>query len=52
MAHPYVDLAVVLFFVDRTVARGVPTRIAITRASKRYRVDRELVLAAYRSETS
>lgn len=45
----YVDLALVLSFVDRTVLRGVPTRIAITRAAKHYRLDRALVRSAYRS---
>lgn len=45
----FVDLADVLAFVDSTIGHGVPTRVAITRASKRYRLERELVLAAYRS---
>lgn len=49
MRSGFVDLALVLLFVDRTVERGVPTRIALSRAAKRYQLDRELVLAAYRS---
>lgn len=46
----FVDLSIVLLFVDRTVERGVPTRIALTRAAKRFQLDRDLVVAAYRSQ--
>lgn len=48
-SRSFVDLAAVLQFVDRTVERGVPTRIAVTRAAKRFHLDRELVLAAHRA---
>jgi hypothetical protein len=46
----FVDLSLVLTFVDRTVDRGVPTRVALTRAAKRFRLRRELVVAAYRCD--
>lgn len=45
----YVDLALVLAFVDRTVARGAPVRVAISRAAKHYSLPRDWVLAAYRT---
>lgn len=43
------DLATVLNFVQRTVAKGVPVRVAIARASKRYRMDRDLIRGFYRA---
>lgn len=43
------DLQTVLRFVDRAVAKGVPVRIAIIRASKRYRMDRNLIRGFYRA---
>ena len=43
------DIYTVLDFVDRTVARGVPVRVAISRAEKKYGVQRSLVRAFYRS---
>ena len=49
-ADKFVDLTTVLAFVDRTVARGAPVRVALTRASKRYDVSRPIIRAAYRSE--
>ena len=43
------DLAHVLSFVDRTVSKGVPVRVAIARASKRFRMDRNLIRGFYRA---
>lgn len=45
-----VDIYTVLDFVDRTVARGVPVRVAISRAERRYNIERSLVRAFYRSQ--
>lgn len=50
MAESFVDLNTVLAFVSRTVDRGAPTRVAISRAAKRYRIHRSLVVAACRSQ--
>jgi len=43
------DLATVLHFVDRAVDKGVPVRVAIQRASKRFRMDRNLIRGFYRA---
>lgn len=41
----FVSLTEVMDFVTRTNGRGVPMRIAIDRATKRYGVQRDLVKA-------
>lgn len=43
------EVSTVLRFVERTVSRGVPVRIAITRAARRYRMDAGLIRAFYRN---
>lgn len=52
MADKFVDLTTVLAFVDRTVARGAPVRVALTRAANRFDVSRPVLRAAYRTEKS
>ena len=49
MSNEKCDLQTVLRFVDRTVAKGVPVRVAIARASKRFRMDRNLIRGFYRA---
>lgn len=49
MGRKFVDLDRVLAFVNRTVERGVPTRIALTRAARRFGVERSLLVAARRA---
>lgn len=43
------DLATVVAFVDRTVKHGVPIRVALTRGSRRFGVDRDLLRMFYRT---
>lgn len=42
-AQQYVSIDRVLDFVDRTVSRGAPLRVATKRAERRFGVDRKLV---------
>lgn len=44
------DISTVMTFVNRTVGRGVPVRVAIARAARRYKMQPELIRAFYRSE--
>lgn len=48
MTEKFVSLNKVLAFVARTEARGVPRRVALTRAAIRFQVDREVLREAYR----
>ena len=49
MSNEKCDLRTVLAFVDRAVSKGLPVRVAIARASKRYRMDRNLIRGFYRA---
>lgn len=42
------DLDTVLRFVERTVRHGVPSRVAISRAGKRFKMNPNLIRAFYR----
>lgn len=44
------EVSTVLRFVDRTVFHGVPVRVAITRAARRFKMQPELIRAFYRGE--
>ena len=44
----YTSSTEVLDFISRTEARGVPLRVAVTRASRRYGIARDLVVALVR----
>lgn len=45
----FVSTDVVLAFIERTLQRGVPMRVALLRAERRYGVDRNVVRAFLRS---
>jgi len=45
----FVNVTEVLDFVSRTVGHGVPERIAISRAAKRYSLDAGLIRSFVRS---
>lgn len=38
----------VVSFIERTIERGVPARVALTRAHRRYGIDRDYLRAVYR----
>ena len=50
MAQAYVPIGTVLSFIERTCNHGVPLRVALMRAQRRYGVDRGIIREFLRSE--
>ena len=44
------DVATILRFVERTVQHGVPVRVALQRAEKRFGMNRSLIRSFYRGD--
>jgi hypothetical protein len=49
MRERFVSTAVVLAYLTRTLERGVPMRVALMRAERRYGVNRDVIRAFLRS---